>query len=152
MNMLSPAAVMCPVTKGASDEKYQGSHNIVSVLDNTTIGANATLPSSQCGNNIMENKSEISKSSSVLDGNNSTSPCSGIMIGSSMSNSVISEHKQSLASNTNKFQEDTNMSNSDDSNLSIGDAKSVYTEKSAVKKADKNTNGNNKVKKHQEGY
>ena len=55
----------------------------------------------------MENKIETFKLSSVPGGDNSTPPCSGTMIGSSMNNSVISEYKQSLASNTNKFQEDT---------------------------------------------
>ena len=68
MNMLGPAAGICPVTEGASDEKSQGSKNIASVLDTTAIGANAASPNSQCGNKIMENESETSKSSSVPGG------------------------------------------------------------------------------------
>ena len=93
MNMLGLAAGMCPVTEGTSDDKSQGSQNIASVLGTTAIGATATSPNSQCGNKIMENKSETSKSSGVRGGDNSTPPRSGTMIGSLMNNSVISKHK-----------------------------------------------------------
>ena len=172
MNMLSPAAGMCSATEDVSGERSQGSQNIALVLDTTVIGANATSPSIQCRNKIMKNKSKTFKLSNVPCGDNNTPPHSGTRIGSLMNNSVISEHKQSIASSTNKVQEDNNMSNSDDNNLSTDNAKSAYTEKSAEDvmdtksmskiedstkvskpggKAAKNTNGTNKAKTHKGG-